>query len=162
MEPRIGIDDIHRQAVCESLSILLADEFILYVKTRNAHWNVIGSDFYSMHKFFENQYEELDVIIDDVAERMRSLGHITPATLKKFLSLTRLLEKERDNFESQDFILELLDDHQTVIVNLRFLINEFASTHNDLGTSDFATGLMKTHEKMAWMLRAHLQSPNLS
>jgi starvation-inducible DNA-binding protein len=155
MEPRIGIDDIHRQAVCDSLSILLADEFVLYVKTRNAHWNVIGSEFYSMHKFFENQYDELDVIIDDVAERMRSLGHITPATLKKFLSLTHLSEKERDNFESQDFIFELLNDHETVIVNLRFLINEFASIHNDLGTCDFVTGLMKTHEKMAWMLRAH-------
>ncbi|MBA4056480.1 MAG: DNA starvation/stationary phase protection protein [Marivirga sp.] len=155
MEPRIDIDDIHRQAVCESLSILLADEFILYVKTRNAHWNIIGSDFNCMHKFFENQYDKLEVIIDDVAERMRSLGHFTPATLKKFLSLTHLSEKERDNFESQDFILELLNDHETVIVKLRFLINDFASTHNDLGTSDLVTGLMKTHEKMAWMLRAH-------
>lgn len=156
METQIGITEHHRAKVAYELSRILADSFVLYTKTRNAHWNVEGADFYSKHKFFEDQYEQLDDIMDDVAERMRALGHYAPATLKAFLELTSLSEQSRSKNNSHGFIQELLRDHEAVIMNLRSRINQFANEYHDAGTSDFVTGLMETHEKMAWMLRAHL------
>lgn len=157
MKPEIGISKDNLTQVAHSLNGFLADEFLLYLKTRNAHWNVEGSDFHAMHKFFEEQYEQLDVIMDDVAERIRVLGHYAPATMKAYLELTHLTEQSREKNDSAGFIKELLGDHESVITRLRENVNNFTSKLNDPGTSDFITSLMETHEKMAWMLRAHLQ-----
>ncbi|MDI9882348.1 Dps family protein [Flectobacillus longus] len=157
METHISIKENDRLEIALELSKLLADEFVLYTKTRNAHWNVEGADFYTMHLFFEKQYDELDDIIDDVAERIRSIGHFAPATLKRYSQLTRLTEETREENTSLGLIKELLQDHLTIIFHLRENINRFATDLHDLGTSDFITGLMETHEKMAWMLRAHLK-----
>jgi starvation-inducible DNA-binding protein len=157
MKPAIGISDDHLLKVAQQLNGILADEFLLYLKTRNAHWNVEGRDFHAMHKFFESQYEQLDEIMDEVAERIRSLGHYAPATLKTYLELTHLTEQMREKNDSPGFIKELLGDHETVINQFRKNIDYFANELKDAGTSDFITGLMETHEKMAWMLRAHLK-----
>jgi starvation-inducible DNA-binding protein len=156
MKNIIGINEEGRKAVSFELSKLLADEFVLYTKTRNAHWNVEGPDFHSMHLFFESQYEQLDDIMDSVAERMRSIGHYAPATLASFLELTHLTEKIGNKNDSLGFIAELLEDHESVIEFIRGLIDPFASKYHDYGTSDFITGLMEDHEKLAWMLRSHL------
>lgn len=155
-ETKIGITRDNTGEVAHIFSKVLADEFLLYTKTRNAHWNVEGVDFFSMHKFFESQYEQLEQVIDDVAERIRVLGHYAPATLREFLKLTHLTEQAREKNDSRGFIRELLADHESIIVFLRGNINRFANELHDAGTSDFVTGLMETHEKMAWMLRAHL------
>lgn len=157
METIIGIKPENLAAVAHKLAVMLADEFLLYIKTRNAHWNVEGADFYSKHKFFEDQYEQLDETMDDIAERIRSIGHYAPATLKEFLQLTRLTEKSREGNSGDGFIKELLADHESIIMHLRENINRFANEYHDLGTSDFITGLMEAHEKMAWMLRSHLK-----
>ena len=157
MNTNIGITDKNRKAVATELSKLLADEFVLYTKTRNAHWNVEGEDFHSAHVFFESQYDELDEAMDSVAERIRQLGHYAPATLKEFLLLTHLSEKSRAKNDSQGFISELLADHESIIIFLRENINRVANDFKDVGTSDFLTGLMEDHEKMAWMLRSHLK-----
>jgi len=157
MKPAIGIKKENLSEVAHILNGFLADEFLLYLKTRNAHWNVEGSDFHAMHKFFEDQYEQLDDIMDDVAERIRSLGHYAPATLKVYLELTHLTEEAREKNGSAGFIKELLGDHESIITRLRENINHFANDLRDIGTSDFITGLMEKHEKMAWMLRAHLK-----
>lgn len=157
MQPNIGIKPANLAAGAEILSSFLADEFLLYTKTRNAHWNVEGPDFHDKHKFFESQYEALDEIMDAVAERIRTLGHYAPGTLSAFLKLTHLTEMNREKNDSQGFIKELLADHEGIIVFLRENINRFANELNDAGTSDFITGIMETHEKMAWMLRAHLR-----
>jgi starvation-inducible DNA-binding protein len=153
----IGINEESRKAVSDQLVKLLADEFVLYTKTRNAHWNVEGTDFHSMHLFFESQYEQLDDAMDSVAERIRTIGHYAPATLKSFLDLTHLTEKNRDKNDSMSFIKELLEDHESIIEFIRGNIDPFASKYHDYGTSDYITGLMEDHEKMAWMLRAHLR-----
>ncbi|HZY38070.1 MAG TPA: DNA starvation/stationary phase protection protein [Mucilaginibacter sp.] len=152
----IGINAESRKAVSDQLIKLLADEFVLYTKTRNAHWNVEGTDFHSMHLFFESQYEQLDDIMDGVAERIRTIGHYAPATLKSFLELTHLTEKTRDKNDSLSFIKELLEDHESIIEFIRGNIDLFASKYHDYGTSDYVTGLMEDHEKMAWMLRSHV------
>ena len=157
MNASIGIAPANLQAVAIELSKLLADEFVLYTKTRNAHWNVEGADFHSMHIFFEQQYEQLDETMDGVAERIRQLGHYAPATLQSFLQLTHLTEKLGERNNSMGFIKELLTDHENIIIFLRENINKFANEYGDAGTSDYITGLMEEHEKMAWFLRAHLK-----
>jgi starvation-inducible DNA-binding protein len=157
MKASIGISPANLQGVATELSKLLADEFVLYTKTRNAHWNVESPDFHSMHVFFEQQYEQLDEIMDSVAERIRQLGHYAPATLKSFLSLTHLTEQLAERNDSLGFIKELLTDHENIIIFLRENINRFANEYKDAGTSDYITGLMEDHEKMAWFLRAHLK-----
>ena len=93
MRTKIGITEGNRQVVATELSKVLADETVLYIKTKNAHWNIEGEDFYEMHKFFETQFEQLDEMIDNVAERIRSIGHYAPATLKSYLSLGHLTEQ---------------------------------------------------------------------
>lgn len=153
----IGISHENRAASAETLCRLLADEFVLYTKTRNAHWNVEGNDFYNKHIFFEEQYNQLDEIIDNVAERIRSIGHYAPGSLKSFLDLTQLSETKSQQNNSIGFIKELLSDHESIIIYLRENIDPLASELKDYGTSDFITGLMETHEKMSWMLRAHLK-----
>ncbi len=157
MNASIGITPANLQAVATELSKLLADEFVLYTKTRNAHWNVEGPDFHTKHLFFEQQYEQLDDTMDSVAERIRQLGHYAPATLQSFLQLTHLTEKLSQPNDSLGFIRELLTDHENIIIFLRENINRFANEYGDAGTSDYITGLMEEHEKMAWFLRAHLK-----
>ncbi|MES2005765.1 MAG: DNA starvation/stationary phase protection protein [Bacteroidota bacterium] len=157
MKTAIGITPEHLAEIAQSLNVLLADEHVLYVQTRNAHWNVEGPDFLSKHRFFEEQYGEIEKIIDDVAERIRTLGHYAEATLAGFLKLTHLTEETRKKNDSEGFMKTLLQAHETIIIHLREMINKYANEWKDAGTSDFITSLMETHEKMAWMLRAHLK-----
>ncbi len=157
MKTNIGISEKNTQAVANELAKILADEVILVTKTRNAHWNVEGSDFHAMHLFFESQYDALDEAIDGIAERIRSLGHYAPGTHKEFLELTSLTEKRGNKNTSESFIKDLLGDHEAIIIRLRENVDRFANKLGDAGTSDYITGLMENHEKMAWMLRAHLK-----
>lgn len=157
MKTQIGIKSENRQAIAEILCKLLADEFVLYTKTRNAHWNVEGPDFHSMHIFFEGQYQQLADLMDGVAERIRTIGHYAPGTLKEFLELTHLSEVTNQKNDSAGFITELLADHDTIIDFIRGSIDAVQEKYNDAGTSDYITGFIETHEKMAWMLRAHLK-----
>jgi starvation-inducible DNA-binding protein len=158
MKPAIGILPENLETVAHSLNTLLADEFVLYTKTRNAHWNIEGADFYDKHKFFEAQYEILDEVMDEVAERIRMLGHYAPATLQTYLKLTHLSEYPAKANDAKGYIEELLADHESIVTFLRENINRYANELKDLGTSDFITGLLRTHEKMAWMLRAHFRN----
>jgi starvation-inducible DNA-binding protein len=157
MNPAIGIKKDSLTKLAHLLNGVLADEFLLCLKARNAHWNVEGPDFHSMHKYFEEQYEQLEEIMDGVAERIRTLGHYAPAAMKVYLDLTHLTEQSSEKNDSAGFIKELLIDHESIITRLRENINQFSNDLQDAGTSDFITGLMETHEKMAWMLRAHLR-----
>ena len=157
MQTNIGITDENRQAVANELAKLLADEYVLNTKTRNAHWNIEGTDFYDKHKFFETQFGQLDEVIDSVAERIRTIGHYTFATLKSFLSLTHLTEVNREKNDAQGFLNELLTDHESIIIHCRENIHRFANDYKDIGSSDFITQLMETHEKMAWFIRSHLK-----
>jgi starvation-inducible DNA-binding protein len=156
MKPEIGITPEHLSEVARTLTNILADEFLLYTKTLNAHWNVEGPDFHSKHLFFEEQYKELLGVLDEIAERIRCTGHYTPATLSDFLKLSHLTEKSKEKNDATGFIKLLLFDHESIIIHLRENINRYAIELKDMGTSDFITGLLETHEKMAWMLRAHL------
>ncbi len=156
MKTNIGINDKNRSGSVEILNRILSDEFVLYAKTRNYHWNVTGSDFSELHKFFEGQYEELDEIMDEVAERARSLGGRALGSLKEFLDHTQLKESTASRLTAKAMIENLLEDHEAVILSLRKDLQVCAEKYQDMGTSDFLTGLMEQHEKMAWMLRSYL------
>ena len=157
MKTNIGISEANRKTVAEQLGILLADEFVLYAKTLNAHWNIEGPDFHSVHVYFEELYGQSQDIVDSVAERIRQIGHYAPATLKDFIKLTHLTEQFKGANNSQDLIKNLLGDHESIIEFIRSNVKEFNDAHKDAGTSDFVTSLMEKHEKIAWMLRAHLK-----
>lgn len=157
MKTSIGIKNENLAKVAEVLIKVLADEFVLSTKTRKAHWNVEGADFYNKHLFFEAQYLQLDEIIDHLAERIRTLGHYAPATLREYLALTHLSESHLESNDSLTYIRELLSDHESILIHLRENIDNFAVEFRDAGTSDYITGLLETHEKMAWMLRSHLK-----
>ncbi len=149
----IGLKDSSLKEVSKLLNQLLADEYVLYTKTRNYHWNVTGPHFHDLHKFFEAQYEELDDIIDDIAERVRALGEISGGSLGEFLKLTRLKEQRGQLLASGKMLQDLLSNHEALIKTLRKDLDVCASKYQDMGTSDFLTGLMEQHEKMAWMIR---------
>jgi starvation-inducible DNA-binding protein len=156
MKPNIGIPEPHLQTEALELNKLLADEFIIYAKTRNYHWNVEGSNFMEMHKFYENLFELSDEIVDDVAERIRSLGHYAEARLKDYIQLSHLTEEQYTNNQNQQ-LQNLLQDHESIIENLRKLIIAFTKNNNDFGTIDFLTGIMERHEKMSWFIRSYLK-----
>jgi len=156
MKPNIGVAANHLKAVALELNKVLADEYVLYTKTRNYHWNIEGSNFMEMHKFYESQFEQFDQIIDEVAERIRTIGHYTEARLKDYIKLTHLEEQEYTNDQQQQ-LKNLLDDHETIVRNLRNLIEVFSEKHKDEGSADFVTGLMREHEKMAWFIRSYIQ-----
>jgi len=154
--PNIGITEQHRQEIAEKLSKILADEFVIYSKTLNAHWNIEGPDFHSVHLYLETLYQEQQVILDTVAEKIRTIGHYVPAQLNKYLELTHLSEKAPQKNDSQNLFADLLEAHESVIVFIRENIKPFADKLKAEGISDYITGLMEHHEKTAWMLRAHL------
>ena len=152
----IGIESENRKGVVGILNTLLADEYILYTKTRNYHWNVVGKDFKERHEFFQEQYEKLDEMIDEIAERTRQLGGLTVATLNEFLQIGHLKENPGEYPSDLKMISNLLKDHESTIKLLRKSAEQCDEEYNDMGTNDFLIGLMEIHEKMAWMLRTHL------
>ena len=151
-----GISDKDREKIASGLSRLLADTFTVYLKTHNFHWNVTGPQFNDLHKFFEEQYTQLSEIVDQVAERGRTLDGWAFGTMSEFSQHARLKEHPGHYPRAREMIANLVDDHEAVIRQLRSDLETCADKYHDMGTNDFLTGLMEQHEKMAWMLRAHL------
>jgi starvation-inducible DNA-binding protein len=161
MNLNIGLSEEQCDGVVKILNSLLSDEYLLYTKTRNYHWNVLGPQFNDLHKFFEEQYTELTEVVDDVAERARSLGGWAFGTLQEFAQHTRLKEHPGHYPNAREMIGNLLADHETIIRQLRMDLETCAERYHDMGTNDFLTGLMEKHEKMAWMLRAFLEAESV-
>ncbi|WP_315814445.1 Dps family protein [Paraflavitalea speifideaquila] len=146
MKANIGLTEKNAQQIALTLNKILADEQILYAKTRNYHWNYEGDNFMEMHKFYEGQYEELADVVDDVAERIRTLGHFAEGRLKEYLKLADL-EEQAPTPDQQKQVRNLLDDHETMTRYIREQINIIQDKLKDAGTADFLTGLMEKHEK---------------
>ncbi len=149
-----GIAAANSKKVSDTLNEILADEFVLYVKTLKFHWNIEGRDFHALHVFLEEQYNQLQDIIDSVAERIRKVGHFANGSLKQFMSDTSLQEHTETNAITEDKLRELVSDHESIIRKVRDSIDDFDEKYKDQGSADFVTGILKQHEKMAWMLRA--------
>lgn len=156
MKANIGLSDKNSKEVAGILNNILADEYLLYTKTRNYHWNIEGSNFMEMHLFFENQYTAIDESIDEIAERVRQIGHYAQGRLTDFIKQSQLIEQQYTS-DQQKQLKNLLDDHEAIIRFLRLHIDIFTDKYKDAGNADFITGLMEKHEKMAWFLRSYLK-----
>ncbi len=152
----IGLTVKQRETVINLLQTLLADEVALYFAARGAHWNVVGVHFGPLHAFFQEQYEAVDEIMDEVAERIRMLGGKSTSTLDVYAKAKRVDDKAGQTKTADEMLKSLLGVHEHVIRELRKDV-DIASDNTDEGTADFLTGLMEQHEKMAWMVRAHLE-----
>ena len=138
----IGLSETDRKDIVSSLEKLLADSYMLYLKTLFFHWNVTGPMFQPLHNEFESQYQELLVAVDDLAERIRSLGYPAPGTFKQFSRLTSITEDTA------------VPDTDTMI---KILVEHVTERGSDIATLDLITKRIEVHEKTAWMLRSFLK-----
>lgn len=158
MKVDIGISGKNLKSVHELLNGVLADGNILYIKLRKFHWNLTGGDFIEFHELFEEQYVALEEAIDEIAERISTLGGIAIGTTKELSEQSQLKETPGKVPSSQDMLKELVKDHETIIKSLRKHITTCDEDLSDAGTADFLTGLMTDHEKLAWKLRQYLKA----
>lgn len=157
MKPNIGISEENLKSVNGLLNTILANQHVLYIKTRKYHWNVSGPNFKEYHEFFEEQYTQLETKIDEVAERIRTLGGTPVATMGEFVEVATLQEDpSKKTTSTKEMMGALLKDHEQTIRELREDIDKCEEAE-DVGTADFLTGLMSDHEKMAWMLRKYTE-----
>jgi starvation-inducible DNA-binding protein len=151
----IGLTSEQRQKIADGLSRLLADSYTLYLKTHNYHWNVTGPQFSSLHTLFEQQYTELAVAVDDIAERIRSLGIRAPGSYEEFAKLTSV-DEAGGGESADDMIRQLVTGQETIVRTAREAFPA-ADEANDEPTADLLTQRMQSHEKNAWMLRSLLE-----
>lgn len=147
-----GIDKSDRSAVAKALSQALSDSFTLYVKTLGVHWNVVGANFYSVHKLTEAQYEDLDAAIDGMAERIRALGHLSPASFGEFNTHAKIKSDSPGN-TAEEMIKSLVLDNEAAAKRMREFV-AIADDADDVFTADMLTARIGQHEENAWMLRS--------
>ena len=143
------------QKVTNLLNVTLADLFVLTVKTKKYHWNIQGPRFYTLHVLFEKVYSYTDEVIDEVAERITSLGGTAIGTLDEFVKASNLEEHPEDNPSEDEMIEDLVTDLEIVIKSMRRQI-PVAEEQLDYATADMLTSFLANLEKFAWMLRSHL------
>ncbi|MDF5706768.1 MAG: DNA starvation/stationary phase protection protein [Nostoc sp. S4] len=153
----IGLTQEQRQGVINLLNQDLADAYLLLVKTKKYHWDVVGPQFRSLHQLWEEHYEKLTLNIDALAERVRALGGYPIGSMEGFLKVATLKEHAGDVPTATGMVSNLVEDHEQVIRNFRDHVDRSAEEFHDQGTSDFLTGLMEQHEEMAWMLRSFIE-----
>lgn len=153
IQPNIGLDRNARQAIVDILNRTLANEAVLSMKTRGAHWNVSGPGFFELQILFDSQYKQLNEISDEIAERARMLGGRAFSSYQEYIESTQLTEQPGQ----VPGILHLLADHEACIRYLREDARKCTDEYEDEGTFDLLVGVMRLHEKMAWMLRAYIE-----
>jgi starvation-inducible DNA-binding protein len=151
----IGIKSSDREKIAQGLSALLADSYTLYLMTHNFHWNVTGPQFNSLHLMFMNQYTEQWTALDQIAERIRALGHPAPGTYKEFVKLASVKEVEGVP-KATDMVRHLVDAQEATARTARKLL-PVVDKANDQPTADLITQRLDVHEKTAWMLRSLLE-----
>jgi len=143
-------------AVVKNLRTVLADSYALMGQTHLAHWNVEGPAFFSLHQAFEAQYTELFAAVDELAERIRALDHLSPGGLSTLAKLSSITEMAVDRAPAKDFVAHLIECNETVIASLVALRE--AASDSDPETQDVAIKRIQTHEKAVWMMRAFLKN----
>ncbi|MEM8809249.1 MAG: Dps family protein [Cyanobacteria bacterium P01_G01_bin.38] len=158
----IGLSEEQRQGVVDLLNRDLSDAYLLVIKTKKYHWDVVGPQFRTLHTLWEEHYEAISVNIDAFAERVRALGGYPVGTADGFLKHATLREHPGDLPGANEMVERLVSDHEQVIRNLREHISQCADDFSDEGTADFLTGIMEQHEEMAWMLRSFIEGESLN
>jgi len=157
----IGLSEEQRAGVCELLNRDLADAYLVLIKTKKFHWDVVGPQFRSLHQLWEEQYQALTTNIDALAERVRTLGNYPVGTAEDFLKYASIKEQSDNIPLATEMVSQLVDDHEQIIRNLRDHVDQCSEKFSDEGTADFLTGLMEQHEEMAWMLRSFIEGESL-
>jgi starvation-inducible DNA-binding protein len=157
----IGLTDEQRHGVITLLNRDLADQYLLLIKTKKYHWDVIGPQFRTLHTLWEEHYNALTINIDATAERVRQLGGYPLGTASGFIEYGSLKEHPNDLPSATEMVARLVQDHEQIIRNLRENVDQCGDNFHDEGTADFLTGLMEQHEEMAWMLRSFLEGEGL-
>jgi starvation-inducible DNA-binding protein len=152
----IGISTEDRANIADALSRVLADSYMLYLKTHNFHWNVTGPMFQTLHIMFMEQYTELWNALDNIAERIRALGHFAPGTYARFVELSSIKE-EAGVPNAQEMIRQLVDGQETLIRTVREAF-KIADDASDQPSAGMLSDRMEIHEKNAWMLRSFLEN----
>jgi starvation-inducible DNA-binding protein len=155
MDINIGIEAKNREQIANALSKVQADTYLLYLKTHNFHWNVTGPMFQTLHLMFEQQYNELWLAVDLIAERVRALGFPAPGTYRQFMTLASIKEDEGIP-KAEVMIRRLMECHEAVVRTARSAF-KLADEVDDQPTCDLLTQRMQVHEKTAWMLRSLLE-----
>jgi starvation-inducible DNA-binding protein len=155
MEVNIGISQENRKKIAEGLAKVLADSYMVYLKTHNYHWNVTGESFHSLHAQFELQYTELAEAIDEIAERIRALSHRAPGSFREYQQITSI-EEDTDQPDALEMVRRLAVDNETILRTARSVIPA-CEEGGDEATLDLLTHRLKVHSKTAWMLRSHLE-----
>jgi starvation-inducible DNA-binding protein len=150
----IGLDTKDLATITDGLSRLLADSYTLYLKTHNYHWNVTGPMFQTLHLMFETQYNELALAVDEIAERIRTLGEPAPGSYRAFAALTSITED--DVVPTAEEMIRLLVEANEAVVRTARALLPIAEEAGDAPSADLATQRMQAHEKTAWMLRSML------
>jgi len=158
----IGLSEEQRTGVIELLNKDLANSYLLLIKTKKFHWDVVGPQFRSLHELWEEQYQILTETIDSIAERVRALGGFPVGTAKGFVEYASIQEQADSVPLATEMVAQLVDDHELIIRNLREHIDKCSEEFHDEGTADFLTGLMEGHEEMAWMLRSFIEGEALA
>ena len=154
MEHHVGISEQNRLAISEGLTRVLAETYALYLKTQNFHWNVRGSEFYSLHLLFEKQYQEMAEAVDEIAERIRALGFFVDASFSAF-SENSSVKEEKKVLNAKEMLASLVQGHETLIREGR-RVAEIADRELDFATVDMLGRRLGAHEKMAWFLRSQI------
>jgi starvation-inducible DNA-binding protein len=154
MKINIGIEEVHREAIVGHLSRLLADTYTLYLQTHNFHWNVTGPMFNTLHLMFEQHYNEMALAVDQIAERIRSLGAPAPGSYAAFARLTSIQEVEGVP-AAEEMIRTLVQSHEAVIRTARAAFPAVEAARDE-ASADLLTQRLQLHEKTAWMLRSLL------
>jgi starvation-inducible DNA-binding protein len=149
------LNDVDSEKMAKPLSKLLADSYSLYLKTHNYHWNVTGPMFNSLHTMFEEQYTELATAVDEIAERIRAVGHPAPGSWSEFGELTSI-EEGKPGTKALEMVRRLAQDHMTVAASANEVFKVAEKIDDDV-SADLATQRRQIHEKTAWMLRSHLE-----
>ena len=157
----IGLSEEQRHGVIDLLNQDLADLYLLLIKTKKYHWDVIGPQFRTLHTLWEEHYNSLTINIDETAERVRQLGGYPLGTAAGFVQHSTLKEHPNDLPSANEMVARLVQDHEQVIRNLRGHIDDCGEKFHDEGSADFLTALMEQHEEMAWMLRSFLEGESL-
>lgn len=156
MDMDIGIDETQRKEIAEGLSRLLGDTYLLYVRTHGYHWNVTGPQFNTLHLMFEQQYTELALAVDQIAERIRALGFPAPASYGEFTRLASLSEDE-DSPGANEMVHRLVKAQEAVVRTARSVFPPVERA-GDEASADLLTQRLQIHEKTAWMLRSMLEA----
>lgn len=142
--------------IVSTLNTILADEYALFTKTLNYHWNITGPRFHSLHTFLEDSYKDTLEVMDSVAERVRILGERPLSTVKKLGEEMSIEEKNGRDMSSSEMLADLFKSNMLIQNTIRTSLNEDELFKQDPGTEDFLVGLLQKHETMSWTLKSHL------